>query len=84
MTSTIPFVVHADGLGVAQTLVAKGAVEHTFRADTLPAFGGEDTAPSPLSYPLGSLAACHQVTGSLVARDLGVRLGAWRIEVQAA
>jgi uncharacterized OsmC-like protein len=80
--STVPFVVHAQGSGVAQTLTAKGDVDHTFHSDTLPAFGGADAAPSPLSYTLGSLAACHQVTGSLVARDLGLRLGEWRVEVQ--
>lgn len=79
---TVPFVVHADGIGVAQTLVARGDVEHRFTADTLPAFGGADAAPSPLSYTLGSLSACHQVTGSLTARDLGVELGTWHVELQ--
>jgi uncharacterized OsmC-like protein len=82
--STVPFVVHARGVGVAQTLTAKGEVEHTFRSDTLPAFGGADAAPSPVSYTLGFLAACHQLTGSLVAGDLGVTLGEWHVEVQGA
>ncbi len=80
--STVPFIVHASGSGVAQTLVARGDVEHTFQADTLPAFGGADAAPSPLSYTLGSLTACHQVTGSLVAKGLDVALGSWTFDVQ--
>jgi uncharacterized OsmC-like protein len=80
--STVPFIVHSHGTGVAQTLTAKGDVEHTFQADTLPAFGGADSAPSPLSYTLGSLTACHQVTGSLVAKDLGIPVGAWSFQVQ--
>ena len=79
---TVPFVVEAEGSGVAQTVTAPGAHPHRFRADTLPAFGGADAEPSPLSYALGALTSCHQVTGSLVARDLGLTLGTWRLRAQ--
>lgn len=72
--STVPFEVAASGTGVAQELEAGG---HQFRTDALPAFGGEDQAPSPLYYALAALTSCNQVTGSLVANDLGVALGTW-------
>lgn len=79
---TVPFVVEAEGTGVAQTLTALGDDPHQFRADTLPAFGGADAEPSPLSYALGALTSCHQVTGSLVAKSLGLTLGRWQLRAQ--
>jgi uncharacterized OsmC-like protein len=81
-SSVVPFVIRGEGTGVAQTIVAAGAAQHTFQADAYPAFGGADSAPSPLFYTLASLSSCNQVTGSLVARDLGLRLGSWAFEVQ--
>lgn len=79
---TVPFVVSAEGTGVAQTLTVAGENQHVFTADTYPSFGGQDSAPSPLSYALGALTSCHQVTGSIVARDLGLSLGRWTFSVQ--
>jgi uncharacterized OsmC-like protein len=80
MTSTVvPFEVHAEGSGVAQTLTAG---RHVFHTDAYPAFGGADTAPSPLFYALGALSSCNQVTASLVAKDLGITLGNWTFEVR--
>jgi putative redox protein len=55
---------------------------HRFSTDAYPAFGGQDAAPSPLFYALGSLTSCNQVTATLVAKDLGIRLGNWSFEVQ--
>ena len=79
--STIPFVLRAEGTGVAQRLVT-GDKTHTFHTDAYPAFGGNDKAPSPLFYALGSLTSCNQVTASLVAQGLGIRLGAWTFDIQ--
>lgn len=79
---TVPFVVDAEGTGVAQRLVAAGENEHVFTTDSLPSFGGEDAAPSPLSYLLGALTSCNQVTGSLVASGLGIELGRWSFHIQ--
>lgn len=76
--STVPFAVSATGTGVAQALEAGG---HRFAADALPAFGGQDADPSPLYYALAALSSCNQVTGSLVAKDLGVAVGRWTFEV---
>lgn len=79
---TVPFVVEAEGTGVAQHLTVPGENQHTFQADTYPSFGGADAAPSPLSYALGALTSCNQVTGNIVAGGLGVQLGAWTFRVQ--
>ena len=79
---TVPFVVQAEGSGVAQQLTVPGDNQHVFRADTYPSFGGQDAAPSPLSYALGALTSCNQVTGSIVAQGIGVRLGTWTFHVQ--
>ena len=79
---TVPFVVEAEGTGVAQTVTVPGEHPHVFRADTLPAFGGQDAEPSPLSYALGALTSCNQVTGSIVATQLGISISGWRFRVQ--
>jgi putative redox protein len=81
-TSVVPFVLTATGIGTAQQLTAAGDAGHKFSTDAYPAFGGQDAAPSPLFYALGSLTSCNQVTATLVARDLGIRLGTWSFEVQ--
>ena len=75
----VPFVVRGEGAGVAQRLTVVGEHPHTFTSDTYPAFGGADAAPSPLSYTLGALTSCNQISAQLVAKDLGVRLGEFRI-----
>jgi putative redox protein len=79
---TVPFTVGASGTGVAQDLVVGGENAHAFTADTYPAFGGADAAPSPLVYALGALTSCNQITAQLVAKDLGVTLGAFTFSAQ--
>jgi uncharacterized OsmC-like protein len=81
-TSVVPFVVSATGTGTAQQLTTAGPNQHQFSTDAYPAFGGQDEAPSPLFYALGSLTSCNQVTATLVAKDLGIRLGAWTFDIQ--
>jgi len=81
-TSVVPFVVSATGTGTAQDLTTAGPNAHRFSTDAYPAFGGQDEAPSPLFYALGSLTSCNQVTATLVAKDLGIRLGAWTFDIQ--
>ncbi|NRQ48432.1 OsmC family protein [Aeromicrobium stalagmiti] len=78
----VPFVVDGRGTGVAQQLTVAGDNAHTFSADTYPAFGGADAAPSPLAYTLGALTSCNQIAAQLVAQDLGVTLGEFRISAR--
>jgi putative redox protein len=77
---TVPFVIHASGTGVAQRLEIPGS--HVFESDTYPAFGGADAHPSPLSYALGALTSCNQVTANVVAKELGLTLGEFSFEIQ--
>jgi uncharacterized OsmC-like protein len=81
-STVVPFALHAEGTGVAQTLTAAGDAGHVFETDAYPAFGGSDAAPSPLFYALGSLTSCNQVTANLVATDLGIHLGRWTFDIQ--
>ncbi|KAL2215320.1 OsmC/Ohr family [Thermoascus aurantiacus ATCC 26904] len=76
----IPFRVDGRGHGVAQTVTVKGS-PHQISTDAYTSFGGQDSAPTPLAYALTALSSCTQVTGSLVAKDLGAKLGEWRVTV---
>ena len=78
--TVVPFTIHGTGTGVAQHVVVPGS-PHAFDTDAYPAFGGQDAAPSPLFYALGALSSCNQVTAALVAKDLGVTLGAFEFTV---
>lgn len=80
--SVVPFTNHAEGAGVAQKITVGGDAGHVFDVDTYPAFGGADSQPSPLSYVLGALSSCNQITASIVAKELGVTLGEWTFDVQ--
>ncbi|KAH8807433.1 OsmC/Ohr family [Xylogone sp. PMI_703] len=77
----IPFNISGNGSGVAQSIAVSGS-PHTITVDAYPSFGGQDAAPSPLAYNLASLSACTQVTGSLVAKELGIKLGQWKVDVK--
>lgn len=80
--SILPFHLHGKGEGVLQTVTIEGS-SHTIRAEGHPAFGGKDSAPSPLDYALGALASCNQVTTFIVARDLGIAIGSFEIDLRA-
>ena len=75
--STVPFIVESRGSGVAQDITVQGDHQHTFASDTYPAFGGADSSPSPLAYTLGALTSCNQISGQLVAKDQGIRVGSF-------
>jgi putative redox protein len=76
--STLPLAIRGTGTGVTQSISA-GPLK--IETDTYKALGGNEAAPSPLAYSLASLSGCQQVTGALVANDLGIKLGKWEVEV---
>jgi putative redox protein len=78
--NTIPFTLSGTGTGVAQTITVSSST-HVIKTDAYPAFGGADAAPSPLHFNLSALTSCSQVTGSIVAKDHGVKLGKWKVSV---
>ncbi|CAK7205147.1 hypothetical protein SEUCBS139899_007912 [Sporothrix eucalyptigena] len=82
-SGTLPVRVHGEGTGTKQSLSVPDK-PYTFSSDTYTVLGGGDTSPSPVVYSLASLGSCNQVTGSLVARDHGIRLGRWSVDVEGA
>lgn len=80
--SILSFHLQGKGGGVLQNVNIEGS-PHVIRAEGHPAFGGKDSAPSPLDYALGALASCNQVTTFIVARDVGVALGRFSVDVRA-
>jgi putative redox protein len=56
----------------------------SFAAEGRRAFGGTDSAPSPLDFALGALTSCTQVTGQIVASgNPKIALGRWEVAVKA-
>jgi putative redox protein len=81
----IKLVIHGEGKGVHQKHVTAGPSPddkvHTIQTDGLKGMGGADQAACPAFHALASLTSCAQVTASLVAKDLGIRLGEWKFDV---
>ncbi|CAI7571246.1 unnamed protein product [Penicillium bialowiezense] len=78
---TIPVQVSAQGTGFVQNITVPGK-PFTFSTDAYTVLGGNESHPSPIAYSLASLSSCNQVTGSLVAKDLGITIGEWNVEVE--
>jgi putative redox protein len=82
-STLIPFALTGTGQGVKQTISINGN-PLTFAAEGHSAFGGTDSAPSPLDYVLGALTSCTQVTSQIIASQTkAIRLGHWDIAVKA-
>ncbi|KAF7186004.1 hypothetical protein HII31_12667 [Pseudocercospora fuligena] len=79
--NTIPFEVKGQGTGVAQKFQVANS-SHVINTDAYPAFGGKDAYPSPLHFNLTALSSCTQVTGSIVAKDLGISISKWNVSVK--
>lgn len=73
--------IDGQGTSVIQNLTVPNT-PLKFSTDSYKAFGGKESAPSPLAYVLASLSSCTQVTGSITARDHGIELGEWDIGVK--
>ena len=78
---SIPVQVNGQGTNTIQTVSVKDKT-YKITADTYTPLGGTDSSPSPVAYSLASLSSCNQVTGFVVARDHGIKLGEWNVEVQ--
>jgi len=70
----IPLRIDGHGTGTIQKVSIEGK-PYQFTADTYTLLGGQDSAPSPVSYFLASLSTYNQVTGFVVAKDHGIILG---------
>lgn len=78
---TMTVEVDGRGTGVIQNLTVTNT-PLKFSTDTYKALGGQEGAPSPLAYALASLGSCTQVTGSITARDNGIKVGEWNVSVK--
>ncbi|OQU95307.1 hypothetical protein CLAIMM_01533 [Cladophialophora immunda] len=78
---SLPVRIHGRGTGTLQTIDVEGK-PYKIQTDTYQVLGGNDSAPSPVSYSLASLGSCTQVTGSVVAKDHNIKLGQWDVAVE--
>ncbi|MBE3048665.1 OsmC family protein [Candidatus Bathyarchaeota archaeon] len=78
---SIPVQINGRGTNTIQTISVQDKT-YKITADTYTPLGGTDLSPSPVAYALASLSSCNQVTGFVVARDHGIKLGEWRVDVQ--
>ncbi|KAF3343960.1 hypothetical protein VdG2_08018 [Verticillium dahliae VDG2] len=81
LNQSIALQINGQGSGAKQHVTIQGK-PYSFTTDTYTTLGGEDSAPSPVSYSLASLTSCNQVTGGIVAKDHGVKLGKWDVSLE--
>jgi putative redox protein len=82
-STLVPFALLGSGEGVKQKVAIDGS-PLAFAAEGHRAFGGTDSAPSPLDFALGALTSCTQVTGQIVASgNPAIALGRWEVAVKA-
>lgn len=76
----VTFSVTGTGSGVRQDVDVVGS-GHVVKSDAYESFGGRDEFPSPLAYALTALTTCNQVTASIVANELGIKVGGYEFGV---
>ncbi|KAK4221971.1 OsmC/Ohr family [Podospora fimiseda] len=79
---SIPLSITGTGTGTQQHITIADK-SYTISTDTYTTLGGQDSQPSPVSYSLASLSSCNQVTGNVVAKNHGIKLGKWHVTVDA-
>jgi putative redox protein len=78
------FKLRGVGEGVKQRVTIE-ASPLTFTAGGRRAFGGADSARSPIDFALGALLSSTQITGQIVANsNPAIALGRWEIVVKAS
>lgn len=55
------------------------ARDFTIIVDEPPALGGEDKGPNPVEYVLSAILGCLNVTGHLVAKEMGITINSLEI-----
>ncbi len=59
--------------------MAVKARDFTMIIDEPPALGGEDTGPNPVEYVLSAIVGCLNVTGHIVAKEMGLTINSLEI-----
>jgi len=76
----VVFSVTADS--VSKTRIDICAGRHVFSVDEPEKLSGTDAGPNPLEYMLGALAGCLNVTGHVVAKEMGFEIESMNISLQ--
>ncbi len=76
----VVFSVTADSVSKTRIDISTG--RHVFSVDEPERLGGTDAGPNPLEYMLGALAGCLNVTGHLVAREMGFEIESMSIQLE--
>ncbi|MDD2197455.1 MAG: OsmC family protein [Bacteroidales bacterium] len=77
--SDLKFRIKAQRASDAKTIVKARNFE--IIVDEPQSLGGTDLAPNPVEYVLAALAGCLNVTGSLIAKEMGFELRDLQIEI---
>lgn len=67
---------------VNKTRIDVSAGDHMFSIDEPTKFGGTNTGPNPLEYTLGALAGCLNVTGHMIAREMGFEIESMSVHLE--
>ncbi len=67
------------GYSKSATQMAVKARDFTMIIDEPPALGGEDTGPNPVEYVLSAIVGCLNVTGHIVAKEMGLMINSLEI-----
>ena len=68
---------------VSKTRIDISTGNHIFSVDEPERLSGTDAGPNPLEYMLGALAGCPNVTGHLVAKEMGSEIKSMSIQLEA-
>jgi uncharacterized OsmC-like protein len=78
--SDVVFTVEASTVNSTRVDVCAGS--HAFSIDEPVRMGGTDAGPNPVEYLLGALAGCLNVTGHLVAKEMGFTIESMDIRLE--
>ncbi|MEH6443094.1 MAG: OsmC family protein [Oceanospirillaceae bacterium] len=67
------------GYSQSATQMAVKARDFTMIIDEPPALGGADTGPNPVEYVLSAIVGCLNVTGHIVAKEMGLTINSLEI-----
>ena len=78
--SDVVFTVEASTVNSTRVDVCAGG--HAFSIDEPARMGGTDAGPNPVEYLLGALAGCLNVTGHVVAKEMGFTIESMDIRLE--
>lgn len=71
-----------EASSINKTRIDVSAGDHVFSIDEPERLGGTDAGPNPLEYTLGALAGCLNVTGHMIAKEMGFAIQSMSIRLE--